>query len=145
MKKLLQAAFKITWLQVFVILFFSTLKYGLLTYDLDGKIQKPFIWTCLGAGLVFLLALSITAIIENRGESYESYRARMQTSVKGKLLIGFVGWGLIIPAGLAYVSFLYLFAPTSWYLFVALYAGMVIRNIIRFVSKEQGKVSQELT
>jgi hypothetical protein len=140
MKKFLQAALKITWFQVFIIIFFTSLKYILVTYHLDDNIQKPFIWTCLGAGLIFLLALSITGIVENRGERYESYEARMQAMGKAKVLMAFVTWGLAIPAALAYATFLYIIAPTSWYLFIALYAGIVIRNIFEFLSKKHGKI-----
>jgi hypothetical protein len=143
MKKLL-LIFKITWFQAFIIVLFSSLKYILVTYQLDDKIRKPFIWTSLGAGVIFLVALSITGIIENRGETYENYRTRMQAAGSGKFLISFVTWGVTIPVALAYAIFLYLVAPTSWDLLAALYAGIVIKNIIQFFSKEQDKINQEL-
>ena len=144
MKRFLQAAFKITWFQVLIILVFTSLKYILVTYHLDDRIRNSFIWICLGAALFFLVAVSIMGIIENRGESYESYQERMQAGSRGKYLLTFVTWGFAIPAALAYATFLYLIAPASWYLFAALYVGIVIRNIIQFVSQKQGKSTQEL-
>jgi len=142
MKKFLQAAFRITLFQVFLILFFSTLKYILMTYRFEDKIQKQFIWSCVGASMLFLFALGITGIIENRGETYEDYQVRAQGTVKGKFITIFVTWGIAIPAALAYALFLYLVAPTSWSLFAALYGGIIIRNVFAYFSQKHNKINQ---
>ena len=50
MKKFLQAAFKITLFQIIVIAVLATLKYILTSYNIIDKIEKPFIWLCIGMG-----------------------------------------------------------------------------------------------
>ena len=144
MKKFLYAAFKITLFQIFLIVFFSILKYVLITYKLIDKIQKPFIWICLGAGILFLLAVSIIGVVENKGESYEKWQVKPEKSGKEKFLGTFVTWGLAIPTALIYLLFLYVVAPTSLGLFIALYAGIVIRNIFQFFSKKNASLNREI-
>ena len=144
MKKFLQAAFRITLFQIFIVLFFSGLKYVLTTYKLEDKIQRPFIWTCIGAGVLFVLAVGITGLIENRSGSYEKWQTKPQKSGGEKILAACITWGIAIPTGLAYVLFLYVIAPTSLSLLIALYGGIVIRNSIRFFSKEQTSLKKEI-
>lgn len=135
MKRYLQAAFKITLFQIVIIVLFSTLKYVLITYNLVDKIQKPFIWTCFIAGIIFVLAVTGFGVIKNRGKSYESWQSNPQKSGKERILDAFITWGMAIPPAFAYVLLIYMIAPTSLSLFVALYAGIVIRNSIDFFKK----------
>ncbi|MGG9961185.1 hypothetical protein [Ferruginibacter sp. SUN106] len=135
MRKFFLAAFKITLFQVFLIVFFSTLKYILTSYKLTDKIQQPFIWICFGAGIVFVLAIGITGIIEDRFGSYEEWLVKPQKNATERLLAIFSSWGTAIPVALAYVLLLYIFIPTTLSMFIALYAGIVIRNSIHFFAK----------
>ncbi len=135
MKRFLQAAFKITLFQVIFIAILASLKYVLTTYEVIDKIQKPFIWICLGGGLLFVFAIGMMGIIENRGKSFEEWQANPSESTKERLTAGFVSWGIAIPGILAYILFLYIITPTSVYMFIALYAGIIIRNCIIFFSE----------
>ena len=88
-------------------------------------------------GVIFVLAVSIIGIIENRGQSFEEWKTQAKKSQKEKVMASFASWGLTIPVALAFVLFLYIIAPTSIYMVIALYSGIVIRNCIEFFSGKQ--------
>jgi hypothetical protein len=137
MKRFLQAAFKITLFQIIFIIVIASLKYVLDTYNAIDKIQTPFLWICLGAGVIFVFAVATVGLIESRGTTFEEWKGNPKKSTKERLLAGFVSWGTIVPSILAFVLFLYIIAPTSVLMFIALYAGIVIRNCITFFSEKQ--------
>ncbi len=136
MKKFLQAAFKITVFQILFIASVILIKYVLTAYKLIDKIQKPFIWICFGAGVLFVLALSINGVVENRCESFEQWRTKRRKSTMEKILSSFSTWGFTVPIALAYVLLLYVIIPTSLVMFIALFAGIVIRNSIDYFSNK---------
>ena len=136
MKKFLLAAFKITVPQALLIVFFSALKYVLSRYHLGDKIQKPFIWTCIGAVVLLVLATCIIGIVQNRGESYREWRIKPEKSIMKKLMVAISVWGLAIPAMLLYALLLYMFAPDSVFMCIALYAGIVLNNSMKFFAKD---------
>lgn len=139
MKKILLAAFKITLFQILFNLVLSGLKYTLTTYKIIDKIEKPFVWICLGAGAIFVFAIGIKGFIENRGKSFEEWNSNPEKSARDKFMAGFVSWGIAIPAVLAYVLFVYFITPTSVLMFIALYIGIVIKNCINFFSEKHAQ------
>jgi hypothetical protein len=130
MRKFLQAAFKISLWEILVILAFGAFKYILVTYELTDKISKPFIWICLGAGLLFLLALGVIGAIENKYGSYERWESEAKSSKRGSFIVTFVIWGQLIPTAFGCLLFIYLIAPTTLSVFVAFIVGIVLRNSI---------------
>ncbi len=141
MKRFLQAAFKITLFQIIFIIVFASLKYVLDTYNVIDKIKTPFLWIFLGVGIIFVFAVATVGLIESRGTTFEEWNANPEKSTKERLIAGFVSWGTIIPSILAFVLFLYLITPTSVLMFIALYAGIVIRNCITFFSEKQTTIT----
>jgi hypothetical protein len=137
MKRFFSAAFKITWFQIFIIVFFCTLKYILIYSKLESKVQGFYLWTLLGAGLVLLITVGIKGAIENTKGNYEHWETTIRQSKTGKALVTFLNWGMILPAALVFVLFLYLIAPTSWSMAIALYVGIVIRNTINFFEQKK--------
>lgn len=137
MKRFLLAAFKITPFQIAFVAVMAFLKYILTAYKITDKIEKPFTWICLSAGAVFVIAAGIMGLVENRGQSFEDWEKQPKKSTGEKLMAGFASWGVAIPAALALVLFLYMITPTSVYMAIALYLGIVIRNCIAFFSTER--------
>jgi TRAP-type C4-dicarboxylate transport system permease large subunit len=82
-------------------------------------------------------------IIENRGQSFEEWKANPKKSMKEKFVAGFASWGFTIPIILTYVVFFYMMAPTSISMFIALYAGIVISNCINFFSAKRTQQTQK--
>ena len=143
MKTFLQAAFKITWFQVILIAIMSGIKYIFTTYAIIEKIQQPFIWICLSAGVLFLFAVGIMGYIENKGSSLEAWKSDPQKSPFEKLMAGLASWGFAIPAVLGYFIFLYLIMPTTILMLIALYLGIVIRNCFAYYKEKQERQSPE--
>jgi len=137
MKRFLQAAFKITLFQIISMIVLASLKYVLNTYNVIDKIKTPFLFIFLGVGIIFVFAVATVGLIESRSITFEEWNASPQKSTKERLMAGFVSWGTIIPSIMAFVLFLYLITPTSVHMFIALYAGIVIRNCITFFSDKQ--------
>ena len=143
MKKLLRAAFKISLWELLVIIVFGAFKYILVTYGLSDKISKPFIWICLGAGILFLFALGVVGIFENKRISLETWEAEDNGSKWRRLVALFVVWGQFIPTALGFLLFIYLIAPTTVSVFIALVVGIVLRNSIHFFEQRKKETVQE--
>ena len=137
MKNFLKAAFKITLFQVIFIVVLSALKYVLVTYRITDNIQKTLVWIFFIAGILFVIAVGIMGIIEDRGQSVEAWQASPKKTMKEKIWAALASWGYAIPVALAYVFGLYMIIPTSIEMAIALYAGIVIRNCIDFFAKKQ--------
>ncbi len=78
-------------------------------------------------------------LIENRGKSFDEWKSNPNKSTKEKLIGGFASWGVTIPSVLVGILWLYFLTPTSLYMAIALYAGIIIRNCITFVSKKHAQ------
>ena len=139
MKRFLLAAFKITPFQATFIAILAALKYVLTFYKIIDIIEKPFVSFCLGAGVLFIFAISIKGFIENRGKSFEEWNSNPNKSTKEKLIAGFASWGVTIPSVLVGILWLYIITPTSLYMALALYAGIIIRNCITFFSVKEAQ------
>ena len=137
MKRFLQAAFNITLFQVVVIVILAALKYIFTTYKIFDKMEKPFVWVCLAAGLLLVFAAAITGIIEKGGLSFEEWKDKPKKTILERLTAGFISLGFAIPGVLAYVIFLYVVAPTSMAMVIALFIGMVLKNCITYFLKKQ--------
>ncbi|NNV54462.1 hypothetical protein [Limnovirga soli] len=133
MKRFLLAAYKITLFQVLFISVMTGLKFILTVY----KIEIPFFWICLGTGVIFFFSLIIMGIIENRGKSFKEWSSEPNKSTIEKFIASFISWGIAIPLALTYVLFFYIITPTSFLMFISLYAGIVIGNCISFFSGNQ--------
>ncbi len=137
MKRFLLAAFKITLFQVLFISVMTGLKFILTDNKIADKIEIPFFGICLRTGVIFFFSLIIMGIIENRGKSFKEWNSEPKKSAIEKFIASFVSWGIAIPIALAYVLFFYIITPTSFLMFISLYAGIVINNCISFFSENQ--------
>lgn len=132
MRKFLKAAFKISLWEIFIIVAFGALKYILISYELADKISRPFVWICLGAGLLFIIAWGIIGTFLNKYESFEKWEAEAKSSQRGRFIIGFVKLGQLIPTALGCFLFIYVIAPSTLNVFIAFIVGIVLRNSIQF-------------
>lgn len=137
MKKFLFATFKTSLFQIVFILLFVGIKYLFTNYKLIDKIEKPLVWFCLGAGVIFVLALSVIGFIENSGKTIEEWKSNPKKTRIEKFMANFASWGFAIPSVLGFIILIYIITPTSILMFIALYAGIVFRNCILFFSEKQ--------
>lgn len=143
MIKFLRAAFHFTWFQVLLVVFFMSLKYAVTRFNIGDIIKTPLVWTCIAAFFSLLLSYGIIGIIENKGFSYETWEANGERSRKKALLIWFIKWSRIVPLLLGYSLFVYMVAPGSVSMLIALMAGIVIRNIFPFFVNKKASESVE--
>jgi hypothetical protein len=143
MKNFLRAAFKITLFQISVILISGAIKYWMVSTGISSQLQTPFLITAGCAFFILLLALGIGGIIENKGQSFESWVQEHSKSRKHAAIGNFVKWGQIIPLALGYLLFIYFIAPTSFALFLTLLAGIVIGNITSYLSGKYSSVAED--
>jgi hypothetical protein len=137
MKKFLLTVFKVSLFQILIIGVLAAIKYFLKEYKIIEKIEWPYIWVLLCAGVLFVLAISIRGIVENQGHSMESWEAQPRTNFKRKFLVGLAKWGMVIPTAMAFILYLYIILPSSWLMAVFLYAAIVLRNCFEFFSKKE--------
>lgn len=137
MIKFLRAAFHITWFQVLLIGFFMALKYLVVTFKIDDRVKVPLVWTCIGAFFLLLLAYGLIGVIENKGFSYNEWETNTEKSRKKALLIWYIKWARIIPLLLGYSLFVYMMAPDSAGLLIALLAGIIVSNIVSFLANKK--------
>jgi hypothetical protein len=71
-------------------------------------------------------------VIENKGFSYAAWEANIERCRKKALLILFIKWARVIPMLLGYALFVYMMAPGSVSMLIALLGGMVISNMVSF-------------
>ena len=142
MKKFLRAAFDITLFQVLLILSLSGLKYWINYNGFDESVQIYIVIIGMGALLLLLIALGIGGHLENKGYTVNNWVAARPTSRIRIWTARFIYWGQILPNALGFSLFLYLIMPTSLTLFIAFFAGIVIRNIIEYLGKRKNVQSE---
>ena len=132
MKQFLRAAFHFTWFQLLLVSFFIVLKYVVARFHIDEVIKLPLVWTFIAAFFLLLLAYSLIGVIENKGFSYAAWEANIERCRKKALLILFIKWARVIPMLLGYALFVYMIAPESVTMLIALLGGIVVSNIVSF-------------
>lgn len=145
MKRFLAAAFHFTLLEVVLVLGFSLLKVLLTSTGWDDRLRMPLVFTGMGAFLFLLASYGIAGYLENAGYTVERWVADRPQSWLRTWTSRFVYWGRILPVAFGNALFFYLIAPTSLLLFIALFAGIVLRNSIRYTTKkkeEEGQASE---
>jgi hypothetical protein len=142
MKKFIAAAFHITLFQGLLFLSLSVLKYRISSYGMDEHLKLPLIIVGIVAFLLLLTALGISGYLENKGYTVESWVAARPNSKLRIWIAQFVQWGQILPIVFGYTLILYIITPTSLTLFIALFVGIVLRNIIEYVTKKKDVQSE---
>ena len=143
MIRFLKAAFTVTWFQIVIVALFSALKYVFQTAKFGEKITIPFIWISFGVVFLFVSTALVINLIDRESNPFEPWKVKSPRSRKQRLLSFYTTWGIAAPVLLFYMFLMYLFAPTSWTLAIALYAGIVIRNIVNFFAKKENTMNQE--
>lgn len=138
MKKLLQAAFHITLFQILLILGSGAFKYWLNATGLTKQLTIPFIILGAFALMVLILALGLGGIIENKGHTPETWINERPNSNLRKVIVSVVTWGPVFSIVVFYAFAIYLIAPTSVNLFIAILLGIIIRNVVNYYSKKEG-------
>ena len=142
MRKFVAAAFHITLFQVLLVLSLSGLKYWVSSSGLIEDFRLPLVFTGISALLLFLIALGIGAHFENQGYTTESWVAARPHSKIRIWIAQFVQWGQALPMALGYAFCLYVIMPTSLTLFIAFFAGIILRNIIEYLTKKKDAQSE---
>lgn len=142
MKKFIAAAFHITLFQVLLFLSLSVLKYWLSSSGMDEHLKLPLIIIGIVSFLFLLTVLGIGGYLENHGYTVESWVAARPNSKLRILIAQFVQWGQVLPIAIGYALTLYFFTPTSLTLFIALFVGIVLRNIIEYLTKKKDVQSE---
>jgi hypothetical protein len=137
MRKFIAAAFHITLFQVLLFLSLSALKYCVSSSGLDEHLKLPLIIIGIGAFLLLITAFSIGGYLENQGYTVESWVASRPNSKLRIWIAQFIQWGQVLPIALGYLLVFYIITPTSLTLFVALFAGIILRNIIEYLTKKR--------
>lgn len=136
MKPFLRAAFHLTPLQALLILFFGAVKYWIVSTGIEKQIKGSFLIVAVSTFFIFLIALGIEGAIENKGKTFESWLQEHPVSGKHMVIGIFVKWARIIPIAIGYLFFAYMITPTSFTLLLALFAGIVIANIVTYVTRK---------
>jgi hypothetical protein len=142
MKKFLAAAFHITLFQVLLVLGMSGLKYWMSSSGLGESFRLPLIFIGLGAFLILLTALGISGHLENQGYTVERWVAARPNSKMRVWIAQFIQWGQALPIALGYAFCLYVIMPTSLTLFIAFFIGIIIRNIIEYLTRTKDTQSE---
>lgn len=137
MKKFLATAFHITFFRVLLILSLSGLKYRMTSSGLSERLQLPLIWIGISAFILLITALGISGYIENKGYTVKSWVLARPTSKRRLWTARFIFWGQLVPSALGYSFCFYMFTPTSLSLFIALFTGIVLHNIIGYITKKK--------
>lgn len=136
MKKFLAAAFHITLFQVLLVLGLSGLKYWLISSGLGERFLLPLVFMGMGAFLFYLTAIGIGGYLENKGYTVESWLAARPNSKMRIRTAQFIHWGQVLPIALGYSLALFITMPSSLTLFIVYFAGIVIRNIIEYLTNK---------
>jgi len=107
MQSILKAVFRITPLQVVVIAFFGVLKYMINKYNLADALRQPMIYILLGAGLVFVIAVGISGVFENKQALTEPEKTRKKYAALEKRFSGILNVGFGVPALIAVALFIW--------------------------------------
>jgi hypothetical protein len=142
MKKFIAAAFHITLFQVLLFLSLAALKYWMGSSGLDEHLKSPLVISGMGVFLLLITALSIGGYLENKGYTVESWVAARPDSKLRIWIAQFIQWGQVLPIAFGYLLILYIITPTSLTLFIALFAGIVFRNIIEYKTKKKDVQSE---
>jgi hypothetical protein len=137
MKKFIAAAFRITLFQVVLFLSLSVLKYWISFTGLGEHLKLPLMFIGIGAFIILLTALGIGGYLENQGYTVESWVAARPSSKLRIWIAQFIKWGQVLPIAFGYGLCLYVIMPTSLTLFIALFVGIVLRNIIEFLTQKK--------
>jgi uncharacterized membrane protein len=143
MKQFIKTIFRITPFQVLIIVLFSSLKYILNRYNLTEVIQIPMIWILLVLGFIFISSLGIYGIIENKQKLSESEQTRVKYLRIEKRYSGIINLGIWIPALIATGVFVYMIAPTTLQMLIALLAGIFIRNLFDYFKSKSVPLNEE--
>jgi hypothetical protein len=142
MRKFLAAAFHITLFQVLLVLSMSGLKYWLSSSGSGESFRLPLLFIGIGAFLLWLTALGISGHLENKGYTVERWIAARPHSKIRIWIAQFIQWGQVLPIALGYAFCLYVIMPTSLTLFIAFFIGIIIRNIIEYLTKKKDAQSE---
>ena len=136
MKPFLKAVFRITPLQVVVLAFFSLLKYLINKYNLADTLRQPMIYILLGAGLVFVIAVGVSGVFENKQALIEPERTRKKYAALEKRFSGVLNVGFGVPALIAVALFFYMIVPTTILMLLFLLIGIFLGNLVEYFKKK---------
>lgn len=142
MQSLLKAVFRITPLQVFVIAFFSLLKYIINKYNLADTLRQPMIYILLGAGLVFIIAAGISGVFENKQALTEPEKTRKKYAALEKRFSGLLNVGFGVPALIALALFIYMVVPTTLLMLFFLLVGIFLGNLFEYFRNKPEQVDE---
>lgn len=142
MQSLLKAVFRITPLQVFVIAFFSLLKYIINKYNLADTLRQPMIYILLGAGLVFIIAAGISGVFENKQALTEPEKTRKKYAALEKRFSGVLNLGFGVPALIALALFIYMVVPTTLLMLFFLLVGIFLGNLFEYFRNKPEQVDE---
>lgn len=142
MQSLLKAVFRITPLQVFVIAFFSLLKYIINKYNLADTLRQPMIYILLGAGLVFVIAVGISGVFENKQALTEPEKTRKKYAALEKRFSGVLNLGFGVPALIALALFIYMVVPTTLLMLFFLLVGIFLGNLFEYFRNKPEQVDE---
>src|SRR5690349_8214504 len=143
MKKFWLMVIKPGLFQLTLILVFSLIKYLLETFEITSKIETPFLIVLICSFVLLIIAIGITGIIENRGQSYETWLEESKSHNKNASLIGFITWSKIIAGSMAFLLFAYVIAPPTIEVIMILAGIILIRNLVVFFTSRNQGLEQE--
>ena len=144
MKKFLETVFKISLFEILLMMVFTAVKYAITITGISEQIESPFIFACLAALLLFVIAVGIAGRIEDKWQSFDDWKEKHSTSPMHILIAAFVRWGQIVPISLGYLFFAYVIAPTSISFFLVLASAFVIRNALAYLLKKDPNTSEKI-
>lgn len=144
MKKFWLMVIKPGLFQLALILVFSLIKYLLETFEITSKIETPFLIVLICSFVLLIIAIGISGIIENRGQSYETWLEESKSHNKNAALIGFITWSKILAASMAFLLFAYVIAPTTIEVIMILAGIILIRNFVVFFTSRNQELEQEV-
>jgi hypothetical protein len=137
MIQFIKTALRVTVLQIAIIGALALFKYLINQTGIVNRIEDWFVWIFVAAVLLFIASVGIMGLIERGGTNFEVWEEAEKKSIQGKLISSFVIWARLIPAAVAVLFLLYLFAPATIEMAIVLYVGMVMWNIIGFFKGRQ--------
>lgn len=138
-----KSIFRISPFQLMLIAVFSMIKYGIITYKLEGVIQRPFVWVMITAGILFIVAVAVSGYLENKQAIEEPEETRKKFAAIEKKYKIMLNLCITIPAAFALLAFTYMITPTSFAMLPALLAGIFIGNAVKYYKLIPGSVADE--
>jgi len=142
-KNFFREVFKVTLFDLLLLAGISGIKFLIIKTGFVVKMSGAFIFIFLGLLFVFVAAVGVNGIIENKWGSEKRWKELRSFSEFNKFIETFMVWGQIIPMFLGFVLLVYFIAPDSLSFFLVLAAALFVRNLLVYLFGKKSKLHEK--